>query len=349
MTTADRNQSNGRTSGGPARRRPTGADVAREAGVSRATVSYVLSGRPKHRIPPSTADRVKAAALRLGYTPSATARALKLGRTDVVVGLLPDWPIGHTTGRVLELLATEFEAAGLTFMAHLGTHSGPAWAPGTWRGVSPVGIVSIEPMSPANVAAILADGVVVEQWFTEKDVTDGGPAGRSFRGVGRAQVEYLASIGHTRLGYAYPADPRVRPFADARLEGAREACLRLGLGAPTTETVGLDLVAASRAVSHWTNHKPAVTAVCAYNDEVAMAILAAAEALNVGVPERLAVIGVEDIPTAPFAHPPLTSIALDNRPHARFVVASLAAKLRGDDPPTPPAGADHRIVVRAST
>ena len=54
-------------------RRPTGADVARRAGLSRATVSYVLNDTPHQAIPESTRQRVRDSAAELGYTPSAAA------------------------------------------------------------------------------------------------------------------------------------------------------------------------------------------------------------------------------------------------------------------------------------
>ena len=71
-------------------RRPTGADVARRAGLSRATVSYVLNDTPHQAIPEPTRQRVLAAAAELGYTPSAAGRALRSGHSEVVLLLLPD-------------------------------------------------------------------------------------------------------------------------------------------------------------------------------------------------------------------------------------------------------------------
>jgi DNA-binding LacI/PurR family transcriptional regulator len=79
-------------------RRVTSADVARVAGVSRATVSYVLNDTPHQTISAATRTRVFEAASSLGYAPSAAARALRTGRSDVVLCLLPDWPIGPEVG-----------------------------------------------------------------------------------------------------------------------------------------------------------------------------------------------------------------------------------------------------------
>src|SRR6185312_9765886 len=87
-------------------RRVTSADVARLAGVSRATVSYVLNETPGQTISISTRGRVLDAAARLGYAPSAAARTLRTGRSDVVLCLLPDWPIGPEVGSMLGNLST---------------------------------------------------------------------------------------------------------------------------------------------------------------------------------------------------------------------------------------------------
>ena len=73
----------------------TSADVARESGVSRTTVSYVLNGTPGTSISDATRQRVLEAAARLGYAPSAAARTLRSGRSDLVLCLLPDWPVGQ--------------------------------------------------------------------------------------------------------------------------------------------------------------------------------------------------------------------------------------------------------------
>ncbi len=66
-------------------RRVTSADVARVAGASRATVSYVPNQTTNQTIPDDTRDRVRAAALSLGYAPSAAARTLRTGRSDLAV------------------------------------------------------------------------------------------------------------------------------------------------------------------------------------------------------------------------------------------------------------------------
>jgi len=94
--------------------RVTSANVAAEAGVSRATVSYVLNDTPGQTIPEATRERVRTAADRLGYSPSSAARTLRRGRSDLVLHILPDLPIGATVGALIEHLSLGLAQHGLT-------------------------------------------------------------------------------------------------------------------------------------------------------------------------------------------------------------------------------------------
>ena len=80
-------------------RRATSSDVARLAGVSRATVSYVLNGRADQSIPEATRDRVLAAAAELAYVPNAASRALRAGESRLVLLVNPGMPWAATCGR----------------------------------------------------------------------------------------------------------------------------------------------------------------------------------------------------------------------------------------------------------
>jgi LacI family transcriptional regulator len=72
--------------------RPTQVDVAKRAGVSRATVSYVLNGLTEGRVPISdeTRQRVLGAIEELGYEPDARAQALRSGSTKTIALIIPD-------------------------------------------------------------------------------------------------------------------------------------------------------------------------------------------------------------------------------------------------------------------
>ncbi|MFI7602096.1 LacI family DNA-binding transcriptional regulator [Actinoplanes sp. NPDC049681] len=319
-------------------RRVTSADVARLAGVSRATVSYVLNNTPHQTISASTRARVLDAAAGLGYAPSAAARTLRTGRSDVVLCLLPDWPIGHEVGALLAHLSAGLDQAGLTFLAHPGTRR-PAGH--LWRSINPAAVLAFRRFSAEETESMRAAGVAPVVAPLSRPGTPEGPQQR----IGDLQAAHLAAAGHSRIGYAYPDDDRVRGFAEPRLEGVRARCAERGLAPPQVQTVPLEAEAAAGAVREWC--AAGVTAVCAYNDEVAMAVLAGARR-STDEPSSLAVIGVDDIPAARLAEPALTTVTTDRATVAAHLVAAVLAAVHGEPDPVLDLADAIRVVVRAS-
>lgn len=168
------------------------------------------------------------------------------------------------------------------------------------------------------------------------------------RQAGILQVQHLARSGHRRIGYAAPNDPRVAEFADLRLAGVRAQCADLGLPEPLVESVDLEVASGSAAVRSWRAAAPAVSAVAAYNDEVALAVLAGVRAEGLRVPEDVAVIGVDDIPAARLAAPALTTVSQAIEAQAEYLAAAVVAALDGHG--APPARSDDilAVIVRAS-
>jgi DNA-binding LacI/PurR family transcriptional regulator len=329
----------------PQIRRVTSADVAREAGLSRATVSYVLNNTPHQKIPEETRQRVLATAARLGYAPSAAARALRSGRSDVVLCLLPDWPMGPAVGALMSNLSTELARHGLTFVLHPIT-PGDRSTTEIWKAITPAAVLAYEEFPGEEIAAMRTAGVALVVALLGPRVGSGRKLEAQQQRTGRIQAEHLAAVGHTRLGYAYPDDERLRIFAEPRLDGVRLACADLGLGAPTVRTVPLDPSAAEDAVREW--RAEGVTGVCAYNDEVALAVLAGLSGLGLAAPGDLAVVGVDDIAAARLASPPLTTVVTDMSAVAAHLAASVVAAI-ADQPEPPPPGSDVVSIVRRAS
>ena len=323
-------------------RRVTSADVARQAGVSRATVSYVLNATAGQTISPDTRERVLHAAALLGYAPSAAARMLRTGRSDVVLCLLPDWPIGPEVGAVLNNLSTALARHGLTFVVHPGNREDRPISE-IWKAITPAAVIAFTDFSAAEIAAMRSAGVALVVAL----------AGRSSREmavpqelVGRRQAEHLLAAGHRRLGYAFPDDERLRFFAEPRLAGVRAAGQDAGLPGPQVEPVPLDPAAAAEAVLRW--RAAGITAVCAYNDEVALAVLSGVRRLGLAVPADLAVIGVDDIAPARLAEPPLTTVTTDQSEVAAYLAATVVAEVGGRPRPDLPVADVVHVVARKS-
>jgi DNA-binding LacI/PurR family transcriptional regulator len=408
--------------------RVTSADVARLAGVSRATVSYVLNDTPRQSISADTRTRVLDAAAQLGYAPSAAARALRTGRSDVVLCLLPDWPIGSEVGALLGCLSTALAREGLTFVVHPGNREDRPISE-IWKALTPAAVIAFDDFSEAEMTAMRAAGVALVVALLGgsaraaaasavsagtgavsataevasaaaavqrhegaaagvgvasgrqgvamsgrggldvlgragmRDLTTGNAfrpgsvagAGRSLdmpqELIGRRQAEHLVAAGHTRLGYAAPDDSRLRIFVEPRLAGVRAVCQAGGLAGPVIETVALDATQAADAVRRW--HASGVTAICAYNDEVALAVLAGIRTADAASPALgprvcLAVIGSDDIPAARLATPALTTVTTDQSALAAHLAATVVAAVSGQTAPTLPAADLVHVIVRES-
>ena len=329
-------------------RRVTSADVARMAGVSRATVSYVLNDTPRQTISEGTRGRVLSAAAALGYAPSAAARTLRTGRSDVVLCLLPDWPIGDEVGALLSHLSSAFARRGLTFVVHPASRDDRPIAE-VWKALTPAAVLAfgdLSDLTEEEIAAMRAAGVAPVVPLAGGSSAARGELDPAQQLVGRLQARHLAGLGHERLGYAYPDDERLRFFADPRLAGVRAGCAEAGLAEPAVVTVPLSAAGGAEAVRAW--RAAGVTAVCAYNDEVALAVLAGVRRAGLTAPGDLAVIGVDDIPVARLADPPLTTVTTDQAAVAAHLAVSVVDALAGRPPVGDRAADAVRVVSRES-
>ncbi|MFC4944360.1 LacI family DNA-binding transcriptional regulator [Pseudonocardia sp. GCM10023141] len=326
---------------GPSRR-ITLADVGRAAGVSSATVSYVLNDVPNQKISEATRARIRRAVEELGYTRSAAARALSTGRGDTVLLVLPPWPIGPLIAEVIDGLTDDLGRQGLSLVTRRELPQRSVAA--LWRELAPAAVIYFGEVDVAERQAMRRAGTYVTS-ISGQVSDDAADLVTSTTGSGPLQVAYLAAAGHRRLGVAVPTDPRLGSLPDGRLAGIRAACAAAGLPAPDVRPVALDVAGADAAVAAWHG---SVTAVCAYNDEVAFAVLHGMRRAGLRAPSDLAVIGVDDIPTAPFADPPLTTVKQDIAAITAHVSRLVGAGIAGAPPPPHPTRDFLSVVSRES-
>lgn len=323
----------------------TARDVARMAGVSQATVSYVLNDRPDKAISAATRERILQAVRDLGYQPSAAARALRRGTADTVLYLLPNWPVGPPRWSFIDRLSLELDRLGLSLLVRRERDDQPLSA--VWRDVMPRAMLATYPLEPSDREELSAAGVRLPTIITGGE----GPAGLSRRErlVGQLQVQHLHERGHSRLGYAMPHSRRHAPLATPRLRGFRDACHDLGLAEPVVLPLKLEQASAVTALQRWHSGRRPVSAIGAYNDDHAFAVLSGLHALKLTAPDELAVIGVDNVPLAAVAAPPLTTV--DQQPDlvAKRTAAAIADSLAGHDTTTRLGPESMRLIVRAST
>jgi len=326
----------------------TSKDVAAAAGVSQTTVSFVLNGRREHGISDETRELVRATAERLGYVPSAAARSLRSGRSDLVLCLVSDLVVSEAGERFILNLSAELESAGYACVFLYLHHANDKPLANLWRHVGPEVIVTFRECAPEDAEAIRRAGIGLINGIFTAETDPSGSTGGDQHAIGRLQLEHLAERGHRKIGIATIDDPRETLFTWPRLEGVRTRCRELGLDEPVVTVMEYTRQSAAAAVRGWLD--AGVTAVAAYNDLTALAVLAAATVQGVRVPDDLALIGVDDVSIASLSAPALTTVAIDFDLAAQHLAQAVLRLMDASTPPPEPAPAPIlRLVVREST
>jgi LacI family transcriptional regulator len=302
-------------------RAATITDVAREAGVSVATVSRVVNGQSN--VTPETRERITEVVARLRYVPHTAARSLITQRTHVIGVLLPDIYGGFFSEliRGIDAAAREQQLQVLLSSSH-GDVEQMRSAIRAMRGrvegllilapkVDAKGLGELDPVTP-----IVFMNSRVEDGVSSSLAID------SYQGA-RAMVRHLVSCGHRGIAHVagpadnYDAQERERGYRDelaASLPGARPYVLRGDFTEASGYGAGRALGAENRRHS----------AVFAANDGMALGCLAAFDELGLRIPEDIAVTGFDDIPQAAFVRPALTTVRVRIAELGRCAVSQLA-------------------------
>ncbi|HEX5691137.1 MAG TPA: LacI family DNA-binding transcriptional regulator, partial [Roseiflexaceae bacterium] len=191
-------------------RSPTSADVARRAGVSRATVSYVLNDVPDSRVSDETRARVQAAADELGYTTHALARSLRAGHSDIILAPQTALPSGPMVTRFYEGLAERLGALGYTFVMHLDPTTRGLEAARIWASLRPAGLlVEAERVSSRSLELMRTAGTRAIVLLSETPSPLAPTLVNNDADLGACAAEYLLDRGHRRLGAVVPREAEV--------------------------------------------------------------------------------------------------------------------------------------------
>ena len=317
-------------------------DVARRAGVSPATVSRALSTPDLVR--PETRERVQRAVDDLGYVPNRAARGLITGRTGNVGLVVPDLANPFFPGVVKGVQARAREAGYSVFVAD--TDEDPGAESGLVRslGKQVDGLILCSPrMTEEDLRSVVGETPLV---LLNRRVDDIPAVTFDSLGGMRQAVAHLMALGHRRI--AYVGGPRTSWSHRDRQAGLRTV----------TAAAGAELIEVGSVLPRFTGGVAAgdlvlaagATAVIAYNDVVALGLISRFTARSVSVPDRISVIGFDDISMSAMAHPSLTTVALPMEVSGRAGVDLLLHLMQHPDDFTDTSRAlDTHLMVRAST
>jgi DNA-binding LacI/PurR family transcriptional regulator len=320
-------------------------DVAAASGVSRATVSFVLRDSPGQSISAATRERVREAASALGYVPNGIARALREGTSRIVVLTIDPAMEGNYARSYIGGLDAELAAhEHVLLVRYTRDRAGQADARLT------------DAISPR---AVLRFG---EPYLTGRELDDSGGGRRDGLAAHvAAQVGYLAARGHRRIALALPSLDT--PLRAVRQFFADEAAAALGLpplrpfvlppgqpgvtaGAPAAARPGppaSSRTGAGDALHALRTADGGVTAVAAFDDDVALRVLAAMRDAGLSAPGDLAVIGFDDNGYGALFTPTLTTVHIDAEAHGRQAARAILGLPASDLSPVP-----GKVVARES-
>ena len=337
--------------------RPTQVDVARRAGVSRATVSYVLNGVTEGRVPISdeTKQRVLEAIEELGYEPDARAQALRSGNTKTIALIIPDLRNPHFCE-----YATGIEEAARASGYHMllsSTTLNDEYAVEVFKDLSRRrfdGLILASSFilksreAQATLDQVRKSGLPIVELSDNYGVD---AVAADYRNATMEVMDYLLSLGHRRIGLIYG----IGGVAGHELANDRLEAYQAGLNAahlpihtelivecgPTIEDgyqASLNIGLASRP-----------TAIISVNDLLAIGALRAAVNSGLQVPKDISFVSYDDIPMANYLVPRLTTVTKDALNSGRKAFEILLARIQDPDLPRQLIHSPARLIIREST
>ncbi|HUG41637.1 MAG TPA: LacI family DNA-binding transcriptional regulator [Longimicrobiales bacterium] len=302
-------------------------DVAREAGVSVATVSRVLNGSGP--VSDSARSRVERAARSLEYTPHGAARSLSTRRTLNLGVILPDL-YGEFYSQVIRGMDSVTRKAGYHLLLS-GSHADRTEVSAALRAMrgrvdglilmSPdITPVELGQVVPATWPAVLVNSGPTNGRFDTLNVDNAGGS--------TAVVRHLGALGHERIGLI--AGEAQNHDAQERREGYGRTLAALGLERRPEWEVEADFTKQGgyAAAQRLAGLAERPTAIFAANDSMAVGALSALQEAGLRVPEDVAVVGFDDVPIARYVTPPLSTVQVDLQGLGRRAVELLLLALQ---------------------
>ena len=333
-------------------KRPTIMDVARQAGVSKGTVSYALNGQPG--VSEETRRRILAVAEELGWRPNSVARALSGSRSQVIGMVLarPAMLLGVEPFlmRLISGIEGELSRSGFALMLQVvGDVEDEMAIYRTWaseRRVDGVLILDLRVRDP-RLELVERLGVPAAVMGNPRGHTGLAVARKDETAAMTSVVEYLAALGHRRIVHVAGQREFLHISQRGRAFGA--TLRRLGV-AGTARTIYADYTGerAAEITRGLLAEASPPTALVYDNDVMAVAGAGVAREMGVDVPGDVSIVAWDDSPLCQLAYPPLTAVSVDIVEYGRAATELLIGIIDGG-PVGEVAAEPARLIPRGTT
>ena len=334
-------------------RRITIEDVARNAGVSKVTVSYVLNGQSsKMGISPLTAERIRTVASSLGYRANAIAKSLSTRRTDTLAVLFQSGAyFSYWSGFTSEVMRGVSEACyqeGFDVMLHTKPAANPVDEAAALDDGRVDGALILRDEDDATFLHLVERRLPCVQFFTHSDQLDIPSVDcNNFLG-GKLATEHLIAQGHTRIAMFSGGQRSVS--SKERVAGYRQSLSDASLiWNPDHLYFVTDRDKDLDTILRLLNSDDAPTALFVWSDDTALTLIRDLRREGIRVPEDLSVVGYDSLAAAEMAEPPLTSVRQPVREMASEATRMLIQLVRGTTIPIRQVILDPVLDIRSST
>lgn len=338
--------------------RPTQVDVARLAGVSRATVSYVLNGQTEGRVPISeeTRQRVLDAIEELGYEPDARAQALRSGNTKTIALIIPDLRNPHFCE-----YATGIEEAARAAGYHIllsSTALNDEYAVDIFKDLARRRIDGLilassfileSDEAQATLAQVRKRGLPIVELSDNYGVD---AVAADYRVATKEVMAYLFSLTHRRIGLIYGVGGvGGHELADDRLDAYRDSLTAADLPIQSDLIVdcGPTIEDGYQAALKLIRLESRPTAIIAINDILAIGALRAVIDSGLQVPNDISLVGFDDIAMTNYLVPRLTTVTKDALTLGKKAFEVLLARIQNSELPRQQFYGPAKLIVREST
>ena len=326
-------------------------DIARVAGVSKSTVSRVLTGNsPVH---PRKHAAVLGAMEKLNYRPNIMARNLA-GRTGLFIGLIYRNPsYGYLSEFLLGALDTCRKLGHYLIVEEPLVDDNMVdleQIEKRFLDTSIQALIVVPPLSddPKLIDTLERTGISFVCVSPKLDGYTGPSVRMKDRAAAKDMTEYLLGLGHRRIGLITGAPDH--KSSQLRFDGYKEAFDGEGVSIDDTiiERGDFTYVSGMRATVKLLASENPPTAIFACNDDMAAGAIAAVHQAGLRVPEDVSVVGFDDTQNASAMWPPLTTIRQPIRDMARCAIEFLGRRTPVSQAETISQTLDYELVVRES-
>ena len=321
-------------------------EIARQANVSVSTVSRVINQKNTKAASPEVQERIWEIVRKSGYTPNATARSLKLGQKAQIQNTTPK--------SIACIYARSNSAVSDPFFSQIAKAiEQEAFKSNYFIRQSFTAMDIANPDMARQLAQFPVDGIVILgryekqllRFFTQnyKNVIYTGlnPMGTQYdqvvcdgSDISYSALSYLVELGHTKIGYVGEQNNEVR------FSGYKDALAKLGLPflQKNTSNVHLSADGGYKGANILMHNKADISAIFCANDTTAIGVIHALKEKNFRIPEDISVISVDDIETAQYLSPMLTTVHVPLEELGKITAKTLIDRINGG----------HRLPMRIS-